>query len=60
MKDEDADLIQYFPKENKKLVHVYPGNQYYDKLKSAYPDYYEEGCDCLIFPYDVWQSIEVS
>ena len=59
MNDEDADQIIEYPKEGTKYAYVYPNNEYFEALKSAYPDYYEEGCGCMIFPYEVWKTIQV-
>ena len=60
MDDSYADLIIDNVRLGKKWVHVYRDNPLFSKLYNAYPDYYEDGCDCMIFPYDVWQGIEVS
>jgi len=59
MDDSVADQIIEYPQTGEKYVFIYPNNQYYDTLKNNYPDYYEPGCGCMIFPYDVWKGINV-
>ena len=59
MNDADADVIIYLPKQQKKIVQIFPDNQYFNALKQSYPNSYEETCDCLIFDYSVWKSIQV-
>ena len=59
MDDSDADLIIDNKITGEKTVHVYRSNPNFDTLYNNYTDYYEEGCDCMIFPYDVWQGISI-
>ena len=57
MEDSDADAIITNNISGTKTAFVCRNNQYFSQLYNSYTNYYEEACDCLIFPYSVFQGI---